>query len=116
MIKKALWLSLLAGSASFAQETSGAASKLAPGGATFFTWLAITCVAGMVLVGIGIGFAQSMAARRALDGAARQPSSADKLMTQMLIALVFMETMAIYALLVVFLMLFVNPFAKFFVL
>jgi F0F1-type ATP synthase membrane subunit c/vacuolar-type H+-ATPase subunit K len=35
-------------------------------------------------------------------------------MTQMLIALVFMETMAIYALLVVFLLLFVNPFAKYF--
>jgi F0F1-type ATP synthase membrane subunit c/vacuolar-type H+-ATPase subunit K len=33
----------------------------------------------------------------------------------MLIALVFMETLAIYALLVIFLLLFVNPFAKFFI-
>ena len=116
MIKKAVWLSLLAGSAAFAEEAVQAGGKLAPGGANFFTWLAIVSVAGMVLIGIGVGFAQSMAARRALDGAARQPEAAGKLMTQMLIALVFMETMAIYALLVVFLMLFVNPFAKYFVL
>ena len=54
MIKKAIWLSLLAGSAAFAQETSGAASKLAPGGAAFFTWLAIVSVAGMVLAAIGV--------------------------------------------------------------
>jgi F-type H+-transporting ATPase subunit c len=116
MMKKALWLIPLAGSAAFAQEAAAGVSKLAPGGATFFTWLAVVSVAGMVLVGIGVGLAQSMAARSALDGAARQPEAAGKLMTQMLIALVFMETMAIYALLVVFLMLFVNPFAKYFTL
>jgi len=115
-MKKAVWLSLICGSAAFAQEAAGSAGKLAPGGASFFTWLAVVSIVGMTVLGIGVAFAQSMAARKALDGAARQPEVAGRLMTQMLIALVFMETMAIYALLVVFLLLFVNPFARFFVL
>ncbi len=115
-MKKAIWLSLFAVSAVFAQQAApGAAQKLAPGGATFFTWLGIASIVSMAIAAIGVAFAQSAAAQKALDGAARQPEVAGRLMTQMLIALVFMETLAIYALLVVFLMLFVNPFAKFFI-
>ena len=113
-MKKALLLSLVCGSALLAQEAAGGAGKLAAGGASFFTWLAVISIVGMTVIGVGVAFAQSIAARKALDGAARQPEVAGRLMTQMLIALVFMETMAIYALLVVFLLLFVNPFAKFF--
>jgi len=110
-MKKAVWLSLVLGSAAFAQEAGG---KLASGGVSFFTWLALISIISMVVIGVGVAWAQSSVARKALDGAARQPEVAGKLMTQMLIALVFMETMAIYALLVVFLLLFVNPFAKYF--
>jgi F-type H+-transporting ATPase subunit c len=114
-MKKAVWLSLILVSAVFAQEAvAGGAAKLAPGGATFFTWLGIASIVSMAIAAIGVAFAQSAAAQKALDGAARQPEVAGKLMTQMLIALVFMETLAIYALLVVFLMLFVNPFTKYF--
>jgi len=116
-MKKVLLLSLVLVMFLFAQEaaTGTAATKLAPGGATFFTWLGIASIIGMVLTAIGVAFAQSSAAKKALDGAARQPEVAGRLMTQMLIALVFMETLAIYALLVIFLLLFVNPFTKFFV-
>ena len=114
-MKKALWLSLISVSAVFAQEAvTGGATKLAPGGASFFTWLGIVSIVSMTIAAIGVAFAQSAAAQKALDGAARQPEVAGKLMTQMLIALVFMETLAIYALLVVFLLLFVNPFTKYF--
>jgi F-type H+-transporting ATPase subunit c len=113
-MKKAFWLSLILGSAVFAQEATGSAAKLAPGGASFFTWLGIASIVGMIIAAIGVAFAQSAVAQKALDGASRQPEVAGKLMTQMLIALVFMETLAIYALLVVFLLLFVNPFAKYF--
>lgn len=114
-MKKALWLGLLVSSAAFAEEAATSiGTKLSPGGASFFTWLSVVSIIAMAVAGIGVAFAQSMAARKALDGAARQPEVASKLMTQMLIALVFMETLAIYALLVVFLMLFVNPFAKYF--
>ena len=112
-MKKALLLCLLLATAVFAQEATGA-TKLAPGGATFFTWLGIVSIIAMVVAAIGVAFAQSAAAQKALDGAARQPEIAPRLMTQMLIALVFMETLAIYALLVIFLLLFVNPFIKFF--
>lgn len=115
-MKKAVWLSLILGSAAFAQQPPAAVGKLAPGGAAFFTWLSVISVAAMALAAIGVAFAQSMAARRALDGVARQPEVAGRLMTQMLIAVVFMETLAIYALLVIFLLLFVNPFAKYFLL
>jgi F-type H+-transporting ATPase subunit c len=114
-MKKAFWLSLILVSAVFAQEAvAGGAAKLAPGGASFFTWLGIASIVGMIIAAIGVAFAQSAVAQKALDGASRQPEVAGKLMTQMLIALVFMETLAIYALLVVFLLLFVNPFAKYF--
>ena len=116
-MKKAVWLSLVLGSAAFAQQQPAVVGKLAPGGATFFTWLSVVSVVAMAVAAIGVAFAQSIAARKALDGAARPAGSRrPKLMTQMLIAVVFMETLAIYALLVIFLMLFVNPFAKYFLL
>jgi F-type H+-transporting ATPase subunit c len=110
-MKKIFWLTLMLSSGLFAQGTAAAAD----GKGMFFTYLVALSIIGMAITAVGVAFAQSRAAVKALEGVARQPESAGRLMTQMLIALVFMETLAIYALLVVFLLLFVNPFVKYFI-
>ncbi len=107
---------MAAGSLALAQDAAATAGKLAPGGGSFFTNILLASMFGMVVTAVGVAFAQAIAAKTALEGAARQPAVAPRLMTQMLVALVFMETLAIYALLVVFLLIFVNPFAKHFIL
>lgn len=108
-MKKLFWLTLVWAPSLFAEGTAAAGN----GKTMFFTYLAALAIIGMAITGVGVAIAQSRAAVKALEGVARQPEAAGKLMTQMLIALVFMETLAIYALLVVFLLLYVNPFIKY---
>jgi F-type H+-transporting ATPase subunit c len=109
-------MTLLVASRALGQEAAATAGKLAPGGSDFFTIILVASMLGMTVTAVGVALAQAIAAKTALEGAARQPAVAPRLMTQMLVALVFMETLAIYALLVVFLLIFVNPFAKHFLL
>ena len=115
-MKRMSLMTMLAGSLAFGQEAAAATSKLAPGGGSFFTTILLASMAGMVVTAVGVAFCQAIAAKTALEGAARQPAVAPRLMTQMLVALVFMETLAIYTLLVVFLLIFVNPYAQHFLL
>lgn len=68
--------------------------------AGFGAGLAIGLGALGTTIGIGI------AAGRALEGAARQPEMFSKLQTLLLIAIVFMESVAIYSLVVSLLLIF----------
>lgn len=56
-------------------------------------------------VGVGIGIASS----KALEGIARQPEAEPKIVRNMLIAIVFMEAVAIYCLVISLILLFANP-------
>jgi F-type H+-transporting ATPase subunit c len=117
-MKKICWLSLLFASVLFAQGAAQATQQVAKavdGKGAFFTYLTALSIVSMAVTAVGVAFAQARAAVKALEGSARQPEVAPRIMTQMLIALVFMETLAIYALLVIFLLLFVNPFVKYFI-
>lgn len=71
--------------------------------------IGVASVFGMALAAAGAAIGQSLAARAALTGTARQPEAAGKLQIQMILAIVFIETLAIYTLVVALILLFVNP-------
>lgn len=72
-----------------------------------------TSIAGKALAGgLGIGIAafgcgmgQGRAAAAALEGIARNPNAADKIMTPLILGLALIESLAIYALVIAFLLL-----------
>ena len=59
---------------------------------------------------IGTGIGQGMAVNGAMQGISRQPEAAGTIGTNLIIGLAFIESLAIYALVVVLLLLFANPF------
>jgi F-type H+-transporting ATPase subunit c len=56
-------------------------------------------------------FAQGRAITAALDGMARQPNAAGRIQTALIIGLAFIESLAIYVLLIALILLFANPFS-----
>lgn len=68
-------------------------------------------VAGLGIVGGTIfpALAEGKAVEKALEGIARQPEAAGDLRTTLLISMALLESTAIYCLLVILVLLFVNP-------
>ena len=64
--------------------------------------IAAALAIGLSTIGPGIG--QGIAAGKALEGMARQPEMVGELRTNMLIALAMMEAMAIYGLVIAFML------------
>ena len=60
----------------------------------------------VMLSTIGSAYAIAMSAKSGLEGIARNPEAAGNIMTAMILAIAFSEALAIYALVVAFLMLF----------
>jgi F-type H+-transporting ATPase subunit c len=63
---------------------------------------------GIAALGTGIG--QGIGLGKACDGVARNPGASGKITTTLIIGLAMIESLAIYALVVVLIILFVNPF------
>lgn len=91
-------VSFLSASVAFAQTAETAASS---GGAGL-----IGLAAGLAigLAAMGAAYGQSKAASAALEGIARNPAAQPKIFTSMMIALILIETMAIYAFVISFLL------------
>ena len=77
---------------------------------------AIVCASSI----IGIGFAafggaigQGISISKAVEGIARQPEASSKIQTVLLIGLAFIESIVIYVLVIVLILLFADPFLKF---
>jgi F-type H+-transporting ATPase subunit c len=67
-----------------------------------------------VTIGLGTlstGVAQGIAVNGAVQGIARQPEASGTIQTNLIIGLAFIESLAIYALVISLLLLFANPFA-----
>lgn len=64
----------------------------------------------MAIATMCTGIAQGMAVSSAMQGISRQPEAAGTIGTNLIIGLAFIESLAIYALVVVLLLLFANPF------
>jgi F-type H+-transporting ATPase subunit c len=69
----------------------------------------VAAVLGMAFAAAGAAVAQAVTANAALQGIARQPEASGKLLVPTILTIVFIETLAIYTLVVALLMIFVNP-------
>ena len=73
------------------------------------SWMLIAAVLGMALASAGAAVSQAITASAALQGIARQPEASGKLFVPMILAIVFIETLAIYTLVLGLLFIFLNP-------
>lgn len=65
---------------------------------------------GMAIAAAGCGLGQGMGLKAALEGTARNPDAGGKIMTSLILGLAFIESLAIYALVINILLIMVNPF------
>ncbi|OGQ59610.1 MAG: ATP synthase F0 subunit C [Deltaproteobacteria bacterium RIFCSPLOWO2_02_FULL_53_8] len=119
-MKKSLALLLavaatLSASPVFAEGAAAVAEAAATGGKdSSRVWvvvaIAVSSAFGMAIAAVGTGLAQSNAIRGAVEGIARNPSASSKIFTTMLIGIAMIESLAIYALVIGLILLFVwNP-------
>ncbi len=78
----------------FAQEASGVTDD---------GWKALAAGLAIGIAAFGCGLGQGRAATAALEGIARNPNAADKLFTPFILGLALIESLAIYALVIAFL-------------
>jgi len=81
----------------------------ADGGSGIGAMSAIGCGIGMGLAALGCGIGQGIGVRGACEGMARNPEMSGKLTTTLILGLAFIESLAIYALVVALILLFVKP-------
>jgi F-type H+-transporting ATPase subunit c len=77
--------------------------------ASFFSLSDVGIVLAMAATAVGCGLAQAKAIRAALEGIARQPEAAGKISGPLLIGLGFIESLAIYVLVIALILIFANP-------
>jgi F-type H+-transporting ATPase subunit c len=101
-----LGLVLMAGFA-FAAEEAGApdAGKFA-----FFGTVAAASAIGIGIAALGTGIGMGLGIGRAVEGIARNPEASGKIMTTMIVGLALIESLAIYTLVVVLILLYAKPF------
>jgi F-type H+-transporting ATPase subunit c len=92
---------LLMSAVAFAQGDAGQleAIKASNGG-----WIALAAGLAIGLAAFGGALGQGRAASAALDGIARNPGSADKVFTPLILGLALIESLVIYALIIAFLL------------
>ncbi len=105
MIVLAIALTLIA-SAAFAAETAAAdGSKLG-----YFGTVASVSALGIAIAAFGTGIGMGLSISKAVEGIARNPEASGKIMTTMIVGLALIESLAIYTLVVVLILLYAKPF------
>ena len=66
--------------------------------------------AGMAVAAAGCGIGQGLGLKSACEGIARNPDAAGKIQVSLILGLAFVESLAIYSLVVNLIILFANPF------
>lgn len=101
-----VFMLMLAASAVFAAEAAAPdAAKL-----TFFGTVESAAALGMGIAAIGTGIGMGLGIGRACEGIARNPEASGKITVTMIIGLALIESLAIYALVVVLILLYGKPF------
>lgn len=97
---------MLVASAAFA-ETAAApdAAKF-----SFFGTVAFASAIGIGIAALGTGIGMGLGIGRAVEGIARNPEASGKIMTTMIVGLALIESLAIYTLVVVLILLYAKPF------
>ncbi len=106
----AFCLTLLASVAFAAAAPAHEATASDPAKLSFYGTVAIGCAIGMGIAALGTGIGMGMSIGRAVEGIARNPEAQPKIMTTMIVGLALIESLAIYTLVVVLILLFVKPF------
>lgn len=76
--------------------------------------LGLTCLAAALGIGIaafGCGLGMGIGLKGACEGVARNPEVSGKITGTMILAFAFIESLAIYALVISFILLYANPYA-----
>jgi len=103
----------LAAPVALAEEAAAAATTGVVDHSSIYSYVALGSGLGIGLAALGTGIGQGIAANGAVEGISRNPGASGKIMTTMIIGLAMIESLAIYALVVVLIMLFVNPYKIF---
>jgi len=82
--------------------------------ASFFGLSNAVIMLAMAATAVGCGLAQAKAIRAALDGIARQPEASGRISGPLLIGLGFIESLAIYVLVIALILIFAHPATQFF--
>ncbi len=93
----------------FAEE----AAKAADSGAAKLSYYGMAVLGSGLAIGLaalGTGIGQGIGLRGATEGVARNPGASGQITTTLIIGLAMIESLAIYALVVVLIVLFANPF------
>lgn len=69
------------------------------------------CAIGMAVAAAGCGIGQGLGLKSACEGIARNPDVSGKVTGTMILAFAFIESLAIYALVISFILLYANPYA-----
>jgi F-type H+-transporting ATPase subunit c len=93
----------------FAEEPAKAQSDAKLG---YYGLATLGCAVGIGLAALGTGIGMGHGLRGATEGTARNPGVSGKIMTTLIIGLAMIESLAIYALVVVLITFFANPFVK----
>lgn len=89
----------------FAEEAAAPASKM-----NYYIMAVLGSCLTITIAVVAAGIAQGLGLSKACEGIARNPGASDKIMTTLVIGLAMIESLAIYALVVVLIILFMNPF------
>ncbi|MDA8171207.1 MAG: ATP synthase F0 subunit C [Nitrospiraceae bacterium] len=100
---------LLVAPIAFGADAATAASPDA-GKLSYYAMAVLGCAIGIGLAALGTGIGQGFGVRGACEGVARNPGASGKITTTLIIGLAMIESLAIYALVVVLIVFFVNPF------
>jgi F-type H+-transporting ATPase subunit c len=101
-----VFCAVLFASAAFAAEAAAPeAGKFA-----FFGTVAAASAIGIGIAALGTGIGMGLGIGRAVEGIARNPEASGKIMTTMIVGLALIESLAIYTLVVVLILLYAKPF------
>jgi F-type H+-transporting ATPase subunit c len=76
----------------------------------YYAFAALGCGIAIGNAALGTGIGQGIGLSKACEGVARNPGASGKITTTLIIGLAMIESLAIYALVVALIILFVNPF------
>jgi F-type H+-transporting ATPase subunit c len=110
MMLLALTLVLLFAPVVLAAGDEAAATSPADAKLRYYGIAALACGIAIGAAAFGTGIGQGLGLKGATEGIARNPGASGKITTTLIIGLAMIESLAIYALVVALIILFVNPF------
>lgn len=108
------FLVMICSSFVWASEAKEVVQVAAPFSVNFFMATIIGVTVGLGFAAAACGLAQGIAISKAVEGVSRQPESASKINGMLILGLAFIESLVIYVLFICIILLFANPFAKYF--